>query len=227
MSLQLYQAFEKIKDMNYFRNDHARSGTTDHGHETAVIEKFKETGFTEVDKQLFKGLRKGLLKTWAETGNEIELREKTLEMPLGSFICQPGGSQGFPDVLVRDFNDRYIAVECKSGKDGRTPMWNDNLPKPNAIYILSSGHYNKTTLFLGRDVLDPRIPTNRDKLQETADILVRENTEKNLLVDTFERGFVTKFRQQHFQIGGSHMTDYFIHKDRIKCEINVLEFALQ
>ena len=64
------------------------------------------------------------------------------------------------DVLVLDFVQegavpRFVAVECKSGKNGLTPMWNDNLPNPETIYILSSGSANATTLFLGKDVITP------------------------------------------------------------------------
>jgi len=227
MSAQLHQALTTILAMPYYKNEHARSGVTVHGHEDAVALKLVDAGFTEIQKSVYPGLSKSLLKEWAETGNDVALRLATQGMPVGSFINQPAGSQGFPDILIKDFNDRFIAFECKSGKAGECPMWNDNIPKPNSIYILSSGNQNATTIFLGKDVIT----------QATYDLFAQQEAEIAKIVekynklagnaDTFNRGWVQKSRKQHFQSGGGAKTNYFTHIDRSKCEQNALAYAQQ
>jgi len=80
---------------------------------------------------------------------------------------------------------------------------------------------------LGRDVIS----------QSTYDLMAKQESEienvvkkYNLLIqetDIFNRGWIQKSRKQHFQQGGSKKTNYFEHPDRIKCEKNVLDFALK
>ena len=130
--------------MPYFVNEPDRSGKTINGHEDAISIRFEEQGFKRLDNSYFPKLTK----------KQIEENNITIDgMPLGSFIEQPAGSQSFPDFLVRDFDDRFFLIEAKSNKNRTCPMWNDNVPKQNAIYILSSGQLNKTTVFLGKDVI--------------------------------------------------------------------------
>lgn len=211
--------------MPYFKNDHARSGTAIHGHEDAVADKLLAAGFKEEQKVNYPSLKKSLLKKWAETGDEKLLRKATQHMPVGTFIKQPAGSQGFPDVLVLDFNNKFVAYECKSSNKGTCPMWNDSLPKPNAIYIMNSGKYNETTLFMGRDVISSQ--EYNMMLQQEKDIekIVNQYKTKLAGVDVFNRGWQQKSRRQHFQYGGQLKTDYFKHVDRKKCERNVLNFV--
>ena len=69
------------------------------------------------------------------------------------FICQPYGSQNFPDFLIFT-NKKIIPIEIKYSSDKSfNPMWNSNLPKANAIYIFGSYGREDVTFFLGRDVL--------------------------------------------------------------------------
>lgn len=227
MSKQLHAALTDILKMPYFKNEHARSGGAVFGHEEAVAERVKSAGFTEVSKSQFPKLTKGVLRTWAETGDETKLSAILEKLPKGSYILQPAGTQGFPDILVKDFSGSYVALECKSGKNGLCPMWNDNVPKPNAIYILSSGITNETTAFLGRDVIS----------QSTYDLMAKQEAEIAAIVkkyaklmdqaDVFKRGWIQKSRKQHFQSGGAKKTNYFTHSDRKSCEKNVLDFAEQ
>ena len=93
--------------MPYFKNEHHRSGGVSFGHEEAVALKIKDAGFTEFDKSQFKKITKGLLKKWAKTGVDTDLRTATTNLPNGSYIVQPAGSQGFPDILVKDFCGRF------------------------------------------------------------------------------------------------------------------------
>lgn len=225
MSKQLHQAVKSILAMPYFMNEHARSGGSKHGHEEAVAEKIREAGFTEIAKSTYPKVTKGLLKRWAETLDDGELRSVTEGMPVGSFILQPAGSQGFPDVLVKDWGDRFVAVECKSGKDGRTPMWNDNLPKQETVYVLSSGEMDETTVFMGRDVITPGMVDSQKEMLKEMNQLVNKYRKINKAKDLFGRGWDIKYRPQNFQGGGKELADYFGHKDRKACEKNAMEFA--
>jgi hypothetical protein len=226
MSKQLHTAVNAILAMNYFRNEHACSSGAHFGHEEAVAERVKQAGFVEVSKAAYPKLTKTLLKKWAETGDATHLSQVLATLQNGTYILQPAGSQGFPDILVKDFSGAYVALECKSGKDGQCPMWNDNVPKPNTIYILSSGAYNATTVFLGKDVITQE--TYALMAQQEAEIELIVKKYKLLLdhVDTFNRGWIQKSRKQHFQYGGNAKTDYFAHADRSMCENNVLAFAM-
>jgi hypothetical protein len=227
MSKQFHQALKTILDMPYYKNDQARSGATDAGHEQAVADRVESAGFTAVSKAQHPKLTKSLLRRWAEGGSDQDLRRATEGMPPGSFIVQPAGSQGFPDILVRDFNDRFIALECKSGKNGQCPMWNDNTPKPMAIYVLSSGVQNSTTVFMGRDVITAEEQSLMDELQTKLTAIVKEYAVKLTKVDRFNRGWIQKARKQHFQGGGSEKTNYFTHSQRSICEKNALDYAQQ
>lgn len=227
MSIQLHTAINDILSMPYYKNENARSGGADYGHEAAVAVRIASAGFTEYQKKNFPKLKKGLLKKWAESGNDADLRKVTAGLPPGTYILQPAGSQGFPDVLVKDFNDRFVAVECKSVKGGLTPMWNDNLPKPNTIYILSSGKANATTVFLGKDVMPKEIlESQQSMIKEFNDTVARYKLTISTL-DKYNRGWDIKFRPQNFQGGGGKKTNYFTHQDRRQCEKNVLEYAKQ
>lgn len=225
MSKQLHQAMTDILGMGYFANQNARSGGQTYGHEEAVALRIQSAGFAESSKAQFPKLKKGLLKKWANTGDDTLIESILADMPEGSYILQPAGSQGFPDILVKDFGGRLIAVECKSGKNGLCPMWNDNVPKQRALYVLSSGLANDTTLFLGRDVI----------AQSTYDLMAQQEAEIALIVnkynqlmksaDTHKRGWLQKSRKQHFQGGGAALTNYFTHSDRKRCESEALKWS--
>jgi hypothetical protein len=225
MSTQFHTAISSIIEMPYYKNEHARSGGAVFGHEAAVAEKIKAGGFTEVDKKLYPKLTKGLLKKWAESSNDLDLRAATVGLPDGSYILQPAGSQGFPDILVKDFGNRFVAVECKSGKDGVCPMWNDNVPKPETVYVLSSGKLNQTTVFMGRDVISPEEQKLMDEQEAVIAKIVKEYNQKMTAIDKFGRGWLQKSRKQHFQGGGKAKTNYFTHSSRTQCEQNALDFA--
>lgn len=107
------------------------------------------------------------LKTKILDKNSIELVPNNFKKIRQCFIYQPFGSQNFPDFLIF-LDDVVVPVEIKfstntSKKDAKLdtelnlnsfrPMWNSNLPKPNAIYIYAISGIT-TTFFKGADVLD-------------------------------------------------------------------------
>lgn len=230
MSQQLHTAMSQIIGMGYWANQNARSGGAAHGHEDAVANVIQQSGFVEIPKWQFPKLTKTLLKKWARTGDDRALRQATQGMPPGSYILQPAGTQGFPDVLVLDFvqsnaTPRFVAVECKSGKTGLTPMWNDNLPNPDTIYVLSSGKANQTTVFLGRDVITPAELQCQLDFMTDVNKLIAHYRSLMAPIDVLNRGWDLKARPQNFQGGGKAKTNYFTHASRTSCETNVLNFA--
>ena len=227
MTIQFHQAIQSILEMPYYKNDHAQSGKVFSKHEEAVAERIRLAGFTEFKKSQFPKLKPNILKKWVRDGDDTQLRSVTYGLPPGSYILQPANSQGFPDILVKDFNDRYISVECKSVEKNSTPMWNDNLPRPDSIYVLSSGITNSTTVFLGKDVITPeeqRLMIEQEKLVLE---IVKQYNEKMKELDKFNRGWILRSRKQHSQGGGGLKTNYFTHTARKLCEDNVLEYALK
>jgi hypothetical protein len=213
--------------MPYFKNEHARSGTSIHGHEDAVAVKLLDAGFAEIQKTSYPKVTKGLLKKWAETSDDTALQLATKGLASGTYIVQPAGSQGFPDILVKDFNGRFIAIECKSGKNGQCPMWNDNVPKPMTIYVLSSGARDATTVFMGHDVITEAEQQLMNEQEAAIAKVVKEYNAKMAAIDKHNRGWLQKSRKQHFQGGGGEKTNYFTHVDRAKCEQAVLDYAKQ
>jgi hypothetical protein len=217
----------EILAMPYFKNQNARSGGANYGHEYELAERIKAAGFVEHPKSAYPKVTKSLLKKWAEDGDDTALRAATAGLPVGTYILQPAGTQGFPDVLVKDFNDRFVAVEGKSGQNGLCPMWNDNLPKPNAIYVLSSGAVNATTVFLGKDVITDAEQKLMDLQEAEVAKVVKLYNAKMAAIDVHKRGWLQKSRKQHFQGGGNTKTNYFTHQSRTQCEQNAMEYAKQ
>jgi hypothetical protein len=224
MSKQLHTAFKLILAMPYYKNDHAQSGVANHSHEEAVAVAFRTAGFTEVPKTSYPKLTGKILKPWAKGGSDQELRNATVGMPNGSFIIQPAGSQGFPDILIKDFCGRFVAVECKSAK-GTCPMWNDNVPRPDSIYIFCSFTTNETTIFMGRDVITPAMYDAMEAVK--SEVVKFFKTQNHILAaaDGFKRGWALRIRWQNCQAGGAKKTNYFTHEDREACETNALMYA--
>ena len=149
------------------------------------------------------------------------------------FICQPYGSQDFPDFLIFT-NKKIISIEVKySGSKSSKPMWNSNLPKANAIYIFGSYGKEDVTFFLGSDVLPM---SEREELINFFDEIkkLENNFRKKLKekaknnTNEFNRGFdvwIKRAYQQDKIINNDAEVDYFSHKNRIDCENNVIRFC--
>jgi hypothetical protein len=235
MSNKLFKALAKCLQLTNAVNASAKQGNgVGYNHEDAVIAELSNAGFTEVSKGNFKKLSKSRIKQWAVTGDDSILQSILKDMLNGSFIPQPAGSHGMPDILIKDFNGRLIGWECKSGKTGLTPMWNDNLPKQHITYILLSGKRQESTIFLGKDV----ITAKADKFWADAGkeidawLKIKFAEASNLGLDKYNRGFLLKCRKQHFQAQGcspkrKERINYFTHADRKKCEKSALEYAKQ
>jgi hypothetical protein len=224
MCKKLKQAGKLILDMGYFKNEHARSSTYVAGHEEAVAVVMESVGFKRFEREDFPELKRNDLKRWWEAGFGPELDQTLINQPKGSFILQPGGTQSFPDILVKDFKGRIVAVECKSGNKGTHPMWNDSIPKPGAVYIMSSGRTDSTTMFMGQDVITPEEADVIAKYNKMFEDLKQQCKAEMTLTHNKNRGWLYSHRRQFFQYGGQEKTNYFTHTDRAQCEKSVLDF---
>jgi hypothetical protein len=77
--------------------------------------------------------------------NEVEALLKKHKI---KYVAQPNGSQQFPDFRLLDYE---LDMECKSVKS-YVPMWNRGLPRPDALYIITSKKLNKSHVLFGRQV---------------------------------------------------------------------------
>ena len=224
MSNHLHTAMLAILAMPYHKNEHAKSGEVKNGHEIAVAQKLLEAGFEEVPNTKYR-ISKTIIKNWIKTKDDSQLRKATVGLTAGSYIVQPAGTQSYPDILVKDFNDRYICIECKSGKGDGAPMWNDSLPRLEGIYVLASEKRNATTLALGKDIITQDLIDSAEQMIIELKQVVEKYKNTNKEMDRFKRGWSIKFRPQNFQGGEKTMSSYFEHPDRVQCEQNVLKFA--
>jgi hypothetical protein len=225
MCARFGNAMTQILAMKYFKNQHARSGGANYGHERAVADVLIASGFAERSVEDFNGLAKKHFKSWLDQGDMTAVQSNLVGLAPGEFVLQPAGSQSFPDIVLRDTNGRLLVIECKSGKDGTCPMWNDSLPKADAIYVLSSGIRDETTVFMGRDVITQDTRDILNKAVADARHVMSESAKDRTAMDLYKRGFVVKVRQQFFQEGGEEFSNYFTHSDRERCESNVLAYA--
>jgi len=225
MCARFGNAMAQILAMKYFKNQHARSGGASYGHERAVADVLVACGFTERSVKAFQGLAKKHFKLWLDQDDISDVESKLSGLAPCEFVLQPAGSQSFPDIVLRDTNGRLVVIECKSGKEGTCPMWNDSLPKADAIYVLSSGDRDETTVFMGRDVITQATRDILHNAVAAARQVMSESAKDRAAVDLYKRGFVVKVRQQFFQDGGEKFNNYFTHADRERCESNVLAYA--
>jgi hypothetical protein len=240
MSKQLHAAISTCLKITDTKNEHSHSGEREDTHEDAISNILNQSGFTEriqitvsVNRngkpkkvRVFKDLSRGSIKKALQSNDpQVELAKLVPNMDKGSYIRQPGGSQSFPDFLVRDFDGRIVLIEAKSG-NGVCPTWNGGLPKKDAIYIFTSIGKKETTIFLGQDVIsevkEKLLTDFHDKLQAESKRL-KEQLES---MDIYDRGFDHYVRSKFGQGGGDSKVNYFNHKDRTKCEKNTLKFAL-
>lgn len=222
MCVKLYEAGKSILEMGYYKNENAKSGDYNPGHEDAVAKVLDNHGFSEVTVP---ALTRGMLKKWWDNGFDNSLDSVMSDTPAGSYVLQPGGTQSFPDLLVKDFNGRVVALECKSGK-GTHPMWNDSTAKHGACYIMSSAKTNSTTLFMGEDVITAEELDVINKYHALFAELKAQCATEMAGVTSKNRGWLYSHRQQFFQQGGGVKTNYFTHVDRNSCEQSALEFLL-
>lgn len=208
--------------------------------EQQICTKLKSFGFTQSTVKTDKILKEYIadIKTSILSKDKDTLLKNTLKdkvkgnQYINFFVCQPYGSQNFPDFLVFT-NNSIFSIESKFGKNNTTkPVWNSNLPKKQGIYIFGSFGKKDVTFFMGKDVLTDK---ERELLlniwNETDKSFKDWKTEnkklyKSKTIDN-KHGFVPYIRKAYDQnktINKNAYLDYFNNPDRKDYEESVIDF---
>jgi len=210
--------FESLRDMPYFRNYQAVSGSVHNvsSHEDAVE-----------DVLVTNGLASGNFKEAASKSgfsNAIVFRDVLLQgelidsIPDNTYYSQPTGTHNSPDFIFKVEGQLYF-LECKSGK-GTAPMYNGGLPKENYIYHFVSQN-NGATMYMGEDIVNEAQRKLITEFEEECAKKVQEFNEKLKELDTQKRGLQYYQRHMWQQAGGKEFTNYFTHETRELCESKV------
>lgn len=241
MTTQLHSSFKSILAMPHYANAASSGKRRYDSHEEALCAVFESNGYTPIEQfsmgvnrngrtvklLTYPKLKKGaLLRAVASANKQAELELLCGDMPLGTYIHQPAGSQSFPDFLIRDFSGVFVVVEAKSGA-GAGPVWNDSLPKAGAVYVMSSGKHNASTVWLGEDWISTEESAIFEQLYKDIARLVTRANASLVALNTHQRGFQYYARNKHQQAGSQDYTDPFQHPNRAACEAHVLTFALE
>ncbi len=137
---------------------------------------------------------------------------------------QPNGPQKHPDFYVYFDGNTEICIECKSiAKNKTMPVYNCTAPKIGTIYIFCCEKYNKTTIYWGDDMIAQEKREIYSRLEQALKQVVSNFRALPGWIDD-ERGFDFTVRNMYTQKGGSTLTDYFNHRNREKCEQNVINY---
>ena len=222
---KINKIFKDILKMPYYRNYSAVSGAVHNisNHEAAIEDVFARYKLTKVDKKkLLSSIKKNLKIGPVGVRNRWMNGIDTEYMPDNSYISQPCGTHNNPDFIVKI--GRIFFIECKSSDEGK-PTFNSAYAKQNYIYIFTSKKHNKTTFFMGQNIVSSKTAKLYDELAEKIDEQVKIFEPLIKESDSNNRGVSYYNRPMYTQAGNQDITDYFIHPDRIKIENEVMEFV--
>ena len=203
-----------VLEMPYYRNYAACSGKVHNvaNHENAVEDILVNHGLSAVERKVAKAER----DAW--------LAGETDDMEDSTYISQPCGTHDSPDFIIKDSGKLYF-VECKSVKKGGTPVYNSGLPKDKYIYVFSSKKYDQTTVYLGRDVVEPGVLKTLKEMEKKIKDLCHQATQelREVVENTHGLGIYARSMFGHYGI--KDKTDYFHNSRRRELEQNVLDFV--
>jgi hypothetical protein len=229
--------FKDILLMPYYRNYAAVSGAVHNiaNHENAVEDILCKHGLKK-NTMKYKMPNESLNKN---TKGTVTLRQKDdwlnggdhSMLPDNIYISQPCGTHNNPDFIVKS-EGKLFFLECKSATDGATPVYNSSYALSGYIYIFSSKKYNKTTVFLGEDIVTPeaaKLYDDRQREHKLIDdkhdlIAAKSGADKNKRGNGY---YNREMYNQFSKVNGvkTYEVDYFKHDDCVRCEERVLEFV--
>lgn len=214
---------KSIQVMPYYKNYAAASGAPHNlaAHEEAVELVLHNHGFT---KWIPGKKEKPSNETvWKWINASYEKAAIASAMPDYSYLSQPCGTHASPDYIIKLSKNIIFGLECKSGEKN-TPMYNSGGVKQALIYVFCSNKTNKTTIYVGEDVMTMEQQRLIDELIAKQRALEEEYNAKLKAVDVHHRGFSYYTRPMICQSGGANFIDYFDHPEREQCEANVYTF---
>lgn len=179
--------------------------------------------FTEIkNENKTKKSKKTIQYTEKEIMNMIKNPNLSFIEP-GEFIHQPLGTQKSPDFIIQVSKKCLIPFEAKSSHT-YIPTYNSGGIKLNYIYMFTSKKINKTTIYLGSNIIN-EIQTKLIKdYIEKCRVLDKELNELLTNNDTNNRGVSYYTRPMIGQKGQNDKTNYFTHNDKKICEDKVFDY---
>lgn len=189
--------------------------------ENIFEQKLIEEGFKTVEFEIDKELKKVILSSDTQIPNHTDL--------IG-YVREPFNSQSFPDFLVLN-KSNIIPIELKTSEDTDKPMWNNSIPKQNAIYLFMAysciPEKREVLYFRGcdvitkeaSDVLKQRLIQAQEQSKFTKDEL------SNL--DVYNHGwdiYVRANYQQKVHISNQTNTSFVNHPNKETNKRRVLEY---
>ena len=210
---KFYNVLNDFLQMPYYRNFSSTSGKVHNltNHEDAISLILEDNEFKKSEKKY----TKKQIKNWLENDSECDMEEF-------SFVEQPCGKHSSPDFIVCIKNKELVAIEAKSSKTHK-PLYNSGGIKKNYIYVFSSRKMNKTTIYLGEDIMSEEQQKVIDKLIKDQKSLEQSANKELQKLDTNNRGISYYTRPMIGQSGLQNKTNYFEHEYRELCENNVLD----
>jgi len=209
-----------LNAMPYYRNYAAASGAAHNisKHEDAIEVELMRHGLTAWTP------KKKLSKE--QVWGFIDAPSTATDMPPMSYMVQPCGTQDNPDFLIKLADSVVFGLEGKSC-DTCTPTYNSGGITQNYMYVFCSRKTNKSTTFLGRDILS--LEAQRLIDEHIAEARKRDEELKARLeaLDVNHRGVTYYTRPMIIQQGGETYTNYFTHPKREECEQNVMKFLTE
>lgn len=197
------QFFEDILKLPYRPNSQS-----DPQHENQVADVFRKNGFVVISKKEFQ----------QKYSSNYSL------LPDMTAVHQPSGSQKPPDFVFK-INGKIYSLECKSASKHRTyPMYNSTNPGVDTFYVFSCKKHNKTTVFIGGDVMPESVRKRIEYTWSVMESIIGETNDELSEMEENNRGWQLYPRRMVTQQGPKDMVDYFIHSERSWCEFNVLNY---
>ena len=211
----IYEAVRILLGSPYYKNKAVASPVLHcTSHEKYIAYVLDKCGFTSVKKP--KKCKRQDAIQWIE---KPELASTVLET--GTYISQPFGTQNSPDFIIKVHEKFILFLEAKSA-DNYKPQYNSGGIHRDFLYVFCSKKENKTTIYLGKDIITSEIQQLIDKHIEEArkrDELLNTELQK---LDIFHRGVSYYTRPMYTQNGEKLYTNYFLHKDKEIVEQNAL-----
>ena len=137
----IVSAVTKMMKMPYYQNITVTSDNSHNyaHHEDAIADILLEEGFKQYNPR--EKLNKKNTMCW------ITQPELAVNIPIGTFIRQPFGTQKNPDFIIKVSDKFVLFLEAKSSANNYYPTYNSGGVNPDYLYVFCSKKKNETTIF--------------------------------------------------------------------------------
>lgn len=182
--------------------------------------KLIEHGYSTVEFTIDKELKKIILSSETIIENNTDLF---------GYIREPFNSQSFPDFLIIE-KTRIIPIELKTCKDGDKPMWNNSIPKQNAIYLFMAysciPSKREVLFFKGSDVITKEASDIFKERLRQAQEQAKFTSEELTSLDKYNHGWNIYVRANYQQSTHDSNTvpSFCLHPNKEENKRKVLEY---